>query len=50
MSLSFDDKYLVTGGSDSIVRLWDAKNLQLIDTFKGHKDAILVNSKQYVLI
>lgn len=42
MSLSYDDRYLVTGGSDSIVRLWDARNLTQIDTFKGHKDAVLV--------
>jgi len=41
-ALSFDDKYLITGGSDKTVRLWDAKDLKLIDTFKGHKDCVLV--------
>jgi len=47
-SISFDDKYLITGGSDKMVRLWDTRDLKLIDTFKGHKDSVLgVKFKSY---
>jgi WD40 repeat protein len=42
MSLSFDDKTLVTAGNDASVRIWDARDLRIIDTLKGHRDAILV--------
>jgi len=47
-ALSFDDRYLITGGADKTVRLWDARDLKLIDTFKGHKDNVLgVKFKSY---
>ncbi len=42
MSLSFDDRYLVTGGADSMIRIWDARDVRQLDVMKGHKDAVMV--------
>jgi WD40 repeat protein len=40
MSINFDGKYLVTAGKDRMIKLWDARDNKLIDTFKGHRDTI----------
>ena len=40
MSMNFDDRLLITGGNDKTVKLWDARDLKLIETFKGHKDSV----------
>ena len=40
MSLNFDGKYLVTGGKDRMIKLWDTHNNTLIETFKGHRGTI----------
>lgn len=40
MSVNYDGKYMVTSGKDRQIKLWDLKNQELIETFKGHKDTI----------
>lgn len=41
ISLSYDDRYLVTGGADRMVKIYDARDLKLLETLRGHKDTIL---------
>ncbi|EAL60740.1 hypothetical protein DDB_G0293412 [Dictyostelium discoideum AX4] len=40
MALSFDGKYLVTGGEEKLIKVWDTESMQVVETFKGHKDVI----------
>lgn len=40
MAVNYDGKYLATGGKDRMIKLWDLRSEQLIETFKGHKDSI----------
>jgi hypothetical protein len=47
ISLSKDNKYLVTGGEDGLIKIWDlatgleSPNLPLIQTIKAHNNAVL---------
>ncbi|GAA5928843.1 uncharacterized protein JCM15063_003982 [Sporobolomyces koalae] len=38
--LSPDGKFLAAGSLDTVVRIWDADNGQLVDKLKGHKDSV----------
>lgn len=38
--ISFDGKYLVTGGQDREVKIWDVKSQKLLKSLKGHSKAI----------
>ena len=40
MDLNYDGRYLLTGGSDKMIRMWDTRNMNLVHTFKGHKAAV----------
>ncbi|KAN0032715.1 hypothetical protein ACTFIV_006635 [Dictyostelium citrinum] len=40
MALSFDGKYLVTGGEEKLIKVWDTETMEVVETFKGHKDVI----------
>lgn len=40
MAFSPDGKYLLSGGSDNIVKLWSIENRSLIETYRGHSDKI----------
>ncbi|MEM8719784.1 MAG: AAA family ATPase, partial [Cyanobacteria bacterium P01_G01_bin.39] len=41
LSYSPNGKYLVTGSSDRMVRLWDVSSQSLIHTFDGHEDWVM---------
>lgn len=36
-------EFQATGGMDKLIRVWDAGELQLLHTFKGHRDAVTVS-------
>lgn len=40
MALSSDGKYLATGDTNKVIHLWNAGTMELLHTFKGHRDAI----------
>jgi ribosomal RNA-processing protein 9 len=40
MAISPTGKYMITGGKDRIVRVWDIHNQTQIQTFMGHRDMI----------
>ncbi|MCP5245031.1 MAG: PD40 domain-containing protein [Burkholderiales bacterium] len=40
VAFSPDDAYIVTAGQDSTLRLWNARTLQPIGTFKGHQESV----------
>lgn len=40
MDLNFDGRSLLTAGCDKMIRLWDTRDMKLVHTFKGHKDAV----------
>ena len=40
MDVSFDGKYLVTGGKDSALRVWDLQTNQFSAVMQQHKDAV----------
>ena len=40
VALSSDGKYIISGGSDKIVRLWKSQDGKLIRTFTGHSQYI----------
>lgn len=39
-AISPDDKYLVTGGEDTYIKVWDFKTLEHIKDFKAHLSAV----------
>jgi ribosomal RNA-processing protein 9 len=42
-AISPNGKYMVSGGKDRIVRVWDIHNQKQIQTFLGHRDTITVS-------
>ena len=40
MAFSPDGKYLVSGGGDQVVKLWDVQTRQEVHSFRGHKNWI----------
>lgn len=40
ISLHSNENVLATAGDDCMVKLWDTRSLQLIDTLRGHKNTI----------
>lgn len=42
LAVSTDGKWLVSGGKDRKVVLWDAKTMKWVKSFTGHKDAVTV--------
>ncbi|KAF2073006.1 hypothetical protein CYY_005684 [Polysphondylium violaceum] len=40
MALSFDGKYLVTGGQEKRIKVWNADTFEIIEEFKGHQDIV----------
>lgn len=40
LAISPNDRYLVTGGSDAIIRVWNFVNLQHVKNLTGHMNAI----------
>lgn len=38
--MSPDGRFLAAGSLDTVVRIWDAQNGQLLDKLKGHKDSV----------
>lgn len=38
--VSFMQNYVVTGGYDKTVKLWDARTGALLRTFSGHKSSV----------
>jgi WD40 repeat protein len=40
LTLSYDDKYLVTGSTHHKITLWDIENETILQTYSGHKDEI----------
>ena len=49
LAVSDDGTYLVSGGKDRRVVVWDAKAKELtwVKSFGGHKDSITVSNKFY---
>ena len=43
LAVSEDSKYLVSGGGDKTVRVWDVQNGKQIYYFEGHEDVITVS-------
>eukprot|EP00953_Heterococcus_sp_UTEX-ZZ885_P033026 17209-Heterococcus_DN1.PRE.3 len=40
VTVSTDGRYLVAGGRDKLVRVWDCRTDEMIETFTGHRDAV----------
>lgn len=40
VAISFDNNYLVSGGFDRLIRVWNPENLNLINTLQGHRAEI----------
>eukprot|EP01133_Synstelium_polycarpum_P015959 gene15959-18973_t len=41
MALSHDAKYLVTGGEEKVIKVWDVENgFKVVETFRGHRDVV----------
>ena len=37
---AIDERYILTGGDDKIIKVWDLKNSLLVDELSSHKDTI----------
>jgi ribosomal RNA-processing protein 9 len=42
IALSSDSMFLVSGGRDKLIKIWNPESLELMDTFKGHTGEITV--------
>lgn len=42
LAMSFDGRYLASGGRDRRILVWDVKQDKFVKAFEGHKDAITV--------
>ncbi|KAG8707355.1 pre-rRNA processing protein [Ceratobasidium sp. 395] len=40
LALSFDGRYLASGGRDKRILVWDVKEDRVVKVFEGHKDAV----------
>lgn len=40
LAASDDGRFLVSGGRDRVLHIWDASTNEIIDSFKGHRDII----------
>jgi ribosomal RNA-processing protein 9 len=40
LALSDDSRFLVSGGKDRLIKLWDGATYEPIETFKGHRDSV----------
>ncbi len=40
LAVSWDGRYLASGGRDKLLRVWDARTGARVEAFKGHRDAI----------
>uniref|UniRef100_A0A0M3HK68 WD_REPEATS_REGION domain-containing protein n=1 Tax=Ascaris lumbricoides TaxID=6252 RepID=A0A0M3HK68_ASCLU len=40
VAISPGDRFLVSGGVDATIRVWNFANLELVKEFTGHKNAI----------
>lgn len=40
VAMSPDEKVILTGSRDCVIKLWDAETLQCIDAYTGHRGAI----------
>jgi ribosomal RNA-processing protein 9 len=40
VTVSSDGKFLASAGKDRFVRIWDAHNNKLLESFKGHRDVV----------
>jgi ribosomal RNA-processing protein 9 len=40
LALSSDGKFLASGGRDKLLRVWDADQGTVVETFQGHRDAV----------
>ncbi|KAG8791182.1 pre-rRNA processing protein [Ceratobasidium sp. 428] len=40
LALSFDGRYLASGGQDKRILVWDVKEDRVVKVFEGHKDAV----------
>jgi WD40 repeat protein len=41
VAISKDSRYIVSGGDDNMVRLWDLESGRLLHTLEGHEDSVL---------
>lgn len=39
-ALTFDGKYLATGGCDRLVHIWDVEKKKVLESFSGHRDSV----------
>lgn len=50
LAISSDGKHLASAGTDKLIKVWDTRSNTLIDSFKGHRGAISVQTKYSFLV
>ncbi|KAL4225880.1 pre-rRNA processing protein [Mactra antiquata] len=40
MAISSDGKFLATGDINKLIHIWDARSMELLHTFRGHRDSV----------
>lgn len=52
ITFSFDSKYIITGGDDHAVRVWELETEQEINVLVGHKSSVnsiaISNDSKYI--